>query len=419
MLERNKLIAMWQCILLSVIYTFGAFFSSVTYLDWKNLAILFGVIAAIGIVLEGRMQIDFAMFFLLEATLFMSVYEYTLQQYYESFWGMILFFAYLLGKLSVGSSLELKTRNTVIAYFVLAGGIFTTGIVDLLYSNYVIDYFNTESIMSLLRQETIGRCVSELFGLLMVCGLGYMVIEVRKKNVLALVGIILTLYYLKEMIRHEGRYLLFMIILIIPICVVIYFYDKWPSLSSSIKKAGYILAGFLVGFVVLFMLAFNLNVLGIKDLYLNSYLSGSGGIIHNVRFQLAYKALTRIPTHLRGGYGYGLKFGPHNSWLEYGDKYGALVFVVLECFRIVLLIRMINFSLRRNEDNSLKYLLIPSFLFMNVYFSMEPIGFRTKIYFVFMMIFMGIVSRTCELEEQSKWENSYLKLEKDVSNLIR
>lgn len=124
------------------------------------------------------MQIDFAMFFLLEATLIMSLYEYTFHQDYESFWGMILFLAYFLGKLSVGNSLELKTRNTVIAYFVLAGGMFTTGMVDLLYSNYVIDYFYTESIMSLIRQETIGRCVSELFGLLMVCGLGYMVIEV-------------------------------------------------------------------------------------------------------------------------------------------------------------------------------------------------------------------------------------------------
>ena len=197
MLEKNKLIVIWQCIILSVIYIFGAFFSAVTYLDWKNLAILFGVIVAVGIVLEGRMQIDFAMFFLLLATLIMSLYEFTLQQYYESFWGMILFNAYMIGKLSVGNSLKKKARNTVIAYFVLAGGIFTTGMVDLLYSNYVINYFNTEAIMSLIRQETIGRCVSELFGLLMVCSIGYIVIKFRKNKVPAIVGLILTLYYIK------------------------------------------------------------------------------------------------------------------------------------------------------------------------------------------------------------------------------
>ncbi|MBE5918593.1 MAG: hypothetical protein E7272_02005 [Pseudobutyrivibrio ruminis] len=384
----------WFYILIVLIFMYGIIFPGVTYLQIDYLALGFVVISIVGAFIEKKMKFDVALLFLFQAMFVCSLKDDMWGNRYEVCYGWILVSAYIIGKLSIGNLKGKDDKRVVISYFALASGLLVTGIVDIIY-NIAIGYFSTEWIVSIWTNETIGRTVYDLYGILMVSAIPYFVLQVIHKKRIAILGIIIAISYVVLMVRNEGRYCLFILLLLAPMMFCLYVYDRWDKFGENNKKIIKMTFLSFVLFVIILGVSFKFNILGLKAIYKSSYLS-SGGILHNVRFKLAKEALQKMPYYLQGGYGEGLEFNAHNSWLEFGDKYGVIVFILLECFRLIVIYDALKFFIKRN-NGAIRYLLLPAFIFINIYFSMEPIGFRRRLYFVIPMILFGIMKRECEL----------------------
>lgn len=387
----------WFCILVGLIFIYGIIFPGVTYLNVDYVALVLVIITLFGAVIEKKMEFDIALLFLFQAMFICSLKDDMAGNKYDVCYGWILVSAYIIGKMAIGNLQENVVKKTIVAYFSLALGLFITGILDIIY-NISIGYFDTEWIISIWSNETVGRTVYELYGILMVTAIPYFIIQIRNQKKIAILGLVFALIYVFLMVRNEGRYCLFILLLLAPLMFCVYVYDKWNFLSLKSKNlVKGIVSCFIITLIVIALL-FKFNICGLKDLYKESYLSGGGGILHNIRFELAKEALKRMPHHLQGGYGNGLKFNAHNTWLEFGDKYGVIVFILLECFRIIIIVDAMKVFLKR-EYGTIRYLLIPSFCFINIYYSMEPIGFRRRLYFAILLIMFGIVKRLYEVYE--------------------
>lgn len=393
----KKIEQVWFYVLVLLIYILSATFTKITYLDLANIGFLLCVVVIIGGFVEKKMNFDIALFFLFQAMFIVSYTDSIRQNHYDVSYGWVLVSAYLIGKMLVGNSSETVNRRAVISYFALALGLLTTGVIDIIY-NYKIAYFDTEWLISIWSNETVGRTVYDFYGMLMVSSIVYLVMNLKNHTIFSAVGIILALYYLVEMVRHEGRYCLFVLLLLVPVTALLHLYDKWPNITTNMRRRVYLILMGIIACLLFAFILYSVNAFGIKDLYKNSYLSGSGGIVHNVRFKYAYDSIKNIPGNLQGGYDSVTPIGAHNTWLEFGSKYGVIVLVLLECFRIIVIVDAIKLMLRRNS-NQIRYLFIPSFIFLNLYYSMEPIGFRRRLYFMFILILFGMVRRINEIDK--------------------
>lgn len=394
--EKQNLQEIWITVIEAFIFIYSAFFTKLTYLDLNMLGILMVVLTLAGMIIEGKTRFDLGLLFLFQAMFVCCILDDYAGNSYEVTYGWILVSAYIIGKIAIGNDKNRINLRFVKAYFCMAVGLLFTGIVDLIY-NYRIGYFDTEWIYSIWSKETVGRTVYDLYGFLMVTSVAYLILCLKKHIVLVLIALIPTCYYLFEMIRYEGRYCLFALILIIPMTLLIIAYSKWDNWSGKVREN--ILKMFVICMFVLLILGtmYKTNLFGLKDAYKNSYLSGSGGILHNERFEYAWEAIKNIPTNIHGGYGSGLPFGAHNAWLEFGSSYGVIVLVLLVIFKIIGAISCFRIFINKNVEMKIKCLLVPSFILLNIYYSMEPIGFRRRLYFVFILLMFGMVRRFDEL----------------------
>lgn len=394
-INNKNLYCLWFGVCIGFIFLYGLIFPGITYLEINTLGFVMSILAGIGFFIERRMEFDLAFIFLFQAMFIMALKDDMAQNRYEVCYGWILVSAYLIGKFAVGNKKEHAEAKIISSYIALALGVIITGIVDIIY-NHVIGYFDTEWIISIWTNETIGRTVYDLYGLLMVSAIPFFVVMFKKLKIISVLGIILAIFYTLAMVRNEGRYCLFVFILLVPVTFVIYTYYNWHTISVEKKKKLKNIVTMIACLMVLLLICFFFNIFGLNDLYHSSYIS-VGGIFDNIRFKLAYQAIMNIPYNLQGGYSNDLRFNAHNTWLEFGNSYGVIVLVLLIAFRIILIYDMFISFLKRSMPKSLTYLFVPSFIFINIYFSMEPIGFRRRLYFALILFYFGIFKRAKEL----------------------
>lgn len=402
MLKANAGKKIWFIILCGIVFAYASLFTGFSYLFLEKVALGFCIIVAIGAMIEQKMELDIALLFLFQAMFVMSLKDDMAMQRYDVCYGWLFVSAYLLGKMLVGNDDKKASKRFVIGYYALGLGLITTGLVDVIY-NHTIGYYSTEFFRSIWTGETTARTVYELFGLLIVASGSYLLLEIKNNKCLAILGLCLAVAYVILMVVHEGRYSLFIAVLLVPMTFCIYMYENWESISVTKKRRIVTVLLCLLSVVILSLLMFILNIFGLKDIYHKSYLS-DGGILHNIRFQLAAQAILNIPGHWQGGYSDGLIFNAHNSWLEFGNKYGVIVYVLLSCFRFIVILDAIKLLIKKNTIGNIKYLIIPGFLFVNIYFSMEPVGFRRRHYFVIPLIIFGMVRRYRELQDNKACE---------------
>lgn len=341
---------------------------------------------------------DLAILFLFQGLLICAIIDFhTNEQYmYWLHWAWVLPLGYLLGKVvALGQD---SAKKIVLAFGCLAAGMFCQGVLDFSYDYVQNGYWATEKWMQFwIHTEYQPRTTFELEWLfttsLTFYALYYMVKVNSRKLWIYLVlacQVIIQFFCFKTEGRTNAAYL----IIVVAFGILLYTYDCYKEKK---KKELHFLIGLVTVAavaVLVFMIAFKLNVGGLYDKYENSYLSGSGGIIKNVRFRAIAEAIVLLSqNHLGGFTGTVLKGGrSHNMWLEYARQYGLVPFASLYAFKLVTVIYAIRLIIHRHVGKKIRYILLPAFVCVNLYYTMEPNGHAYRNFWLFGLFLCGIIS---------------------------
>ena len=82
---------------------------------------------------------------------------------------------------------------------------------------------------------------------------------------------------------------------------------------------------------------------------------------------------------------------PHSMILEYGRVYGLPLWLLLTMFRLMLCISAIVVAFKRGDNCWIKYLLVPAFISLNLYYAMEPNGLAHRHFWTIGLFLSGII----------------------------
>ncbi len=402
----SRLNKAWFIVACIAIFIFSATYLGFEYEFLPMVLNITAVITFVGVVLHGRMPFDIKFIFIFEAMLLVSIYDIRMYVVYEVAYGAVITLSYLIGKLLVGKNKELCDKRIMNSYLCIAFGMFTSGVVDVIYTR-LQGYFNTERLLSVWNGEEYVRTTFEFCFILIVSTVFFAVWSFKRNKIISSALIVAAVFSVAEMIKQEGRYCVMLVIIVIPCMILLYLYTRWPEFKSQTKLVVKRLAMLFAAIIVLGILAFALNLFGLKDLYLGSYLS-TGGILENVRFKTIYQAFVQMPEHLNGGYDTGVTMDDgriiqvHNMWLKYGDKYGVVVLFLLLAYKLFTIVDAVKLAFKRGRENDIKYLLIPAFLSINLYYSLEPNGYANRLFLVFGLLISGMIRGKLDVADKNQ-----------------
>lgn len=196
----------------------------------------------------------------------------------------------------------------------------------------------------------------------------------------------------------EGRILLFSFIITLGGIVLLFVFRSMKNKKSRKK-----FIAFLSGFIICFTSIFIIGGQYLFNIYRNSYLSGSGGIIHNVRFNYMITTIKMVPRYPLGFNEETLYCGSrhsvyaHNLLLDVIKQYGVFSFLLL-CTLMVLVVKdALKMYMSNKIDIEEKLILLVSFIFVNIYFFIE-VG---QVAFVQGVVLFGIIrGRVMQVEER-------------------
>lgn len=386
----------WDILLGMALIIYSFTFNTYYYIHIKWIGLIVAILAFSGIIIYKNVKVDIKFLLLFEAFLLVAVHNSKTDIYYDVAFAWMLPLTYLIGKICVGDGKKYVDKRINIFYFILAIGMMTGGFLDLIYG-YQIGFFDTEYMINIWSKGQYVRTTHEYCYILMIAAFYYGIIVLKSGRKAALLLLLADIVIVFEMIRHEGRYSLFYIILQIPLLLIIKIIsnkDKQVVIRTLIKVG----AIFLL-FVVLAITIYNYNIFGITEWYKHSFLSGSGGIIHNVRFLSMAKIIKSLPSYPFGGYDEVTELGSHNMWLKYGNKYGVVVLGLLLIYKLLTIKDMIVLATRRDRGY-IKYLLVSTFVYINIYYSMEPNAASAREYYLVGLFINGLISGKIESENK-------------------
>lgn len=214
-------------------------------------------------------------------------------------------------------------------------------------------------------------------------------INERKKYIAWLV-VITDIFIVFEMIHHEGRYSLLYTFLQMPICLFFYLLNNHEIVSGTLIKKLKISGLVLIVLVAIISFGYIVNIFNIQSIYENSYLNGGGGVLKNERFDFLKKVISAMPNYPLGGYDVASPEGSHNMWLEYGNTYGVFVLGFLLIYKVLTIVDILILTLNK-EIEKVKYLLLSTFIYINIYYSLEPNGFAHREFLVFGLFLCGMI----------------------------
>ncbi|WP_143151456.1 hypothetical protein [Pseudobutyrivibrio xylanivorans] len=360
-----------------------SFYVDFTWVFWILVVVVLYYLVKDYFISKRIVKFDFALAILIQTMVLQGVIAYHDQMYPMIPYTWILPMAYLIGKLAVGSDLSKMNQRIVIIYFSVAVGLFAVTMLDFYNATKYITCFLTDFPTGVWgvfwTEDWHNRCTME-YGLIMITtSIGYAMFKAKENKValiLILIGNILAQFF---GYKTQGRENLVLLPLSIMIFVALYLFDNWKGLSNKQRKYFFRGFGCLIALVCIGLLMVVLNVHGLYDRYASSYLADDGGILKNVRFSMdwnGFKAMLQHPLE-----DYELLEGyekPHSMLLEYGRVHGLTVYIGLVIFRILLIKDAVILALTKNKYSWIKYLLIPTFIAQNLYYSMEPNGYALR-----------------------------------------
>ena len=87
---------------------------------------------------------------------------------------------------------------------------------------------------------------------------------------------------------------------------------------------------------------------------------------------------------------YGLARG-HSMLLEYGRVYGLTTFGLLLFFKILIFIDCGRLMFFQNSSSYIRYILVPLFFTINIYYLLEPNGFAHRYFWSIGLFVSGMI----------------------------
>ena len=346
---------------------------------------------------------DISTVILCQTFILIGVLDYHEGRYQLVAYAWFLPLTYMLGKVAVGNNKRYVNYRVEKLYFVMAVGIFITTLLDFLMNfKYASIYgYQTEIWPSFwLGGLWENRCTYELGFVLVTAATGYLLYS-SKRNIFCLVfSLQANIIIQKLVISVTGRENRLLLPISISVFVILYIYDNWGIFSQKIKNMVYAFLFLIVLFVIMFSIAFVNNWAGLYDRYLDSNWSSSGGVLTNVRFSMdltGFKNMLKYPLEDYVSL-YGLAH-PHSMLLEYGRVFGISIWILLVLFRLCIIKDAIVLALRKNEYSWIKYLLIPAFVAINLYYSVELNGYAHRYLWMIGLFISGMISEVAKNED--------------------
>lgn len=362
-------------------------------IDYKICAVIALAFIIFYLVKNKTFPFDFETVVLLVTLAYVGYLDYNAGRDADVCYWYILFSSYLLGRVAVGTNHELVRNRMVVLFLSLVGGMFVASFLDFSVNLKTGWAYGTETWPNFFSGDLERRTTYEFGFVLTTSLLGFAIFNYKKNRITSIFIIIANLFIQYCVIKVEGRENSFMAIISIFAVTLLYIIDSYAKFSNKTKKVLKILFICCICLTFLAIILWNVNFCGVKDLYLNSYLNSSGGILHNVRFKYDYdgfKAMLKYPfedyepiLHIKR---------PHSTILEYGRVYNIIVYVGLLIFRLCVIKDAVLFAIKcKGENRYLKYMLIPAFVNINIYYSLEPNGYAHRHFLMAGLLISGII----------------------------
>ena len=384
----------WFVLFCSVVFLASVKVTGFQYFEIPKAGIIALLFIFSGILIFKRVTLDMSFIFLFEALFFVAFKENLGLQFYDVPFFYIAVASYFLPKLIIIGNRNKGTTRTWYMYITIMLGTYVGGMIEAIY-NKKIGYFNTEIYISPWTKEEHTRCLYEIYFVLITSSIFAIVllfnIDIRIKIVVVLLQI-LALY---ETITHEGRLNLFMLILTVPLLLALYLIDKRKEIGKKTKTV--LLTGIIMFFLlsILIYIIVAINLFNLGDVYKKSFLAGSGGIIHNVRFEIYRQVFPKLADYPHGNITEIHKWATHNLWLKYHNYHGLQVSVLLMLFALTSLIDAIRLVFIKNTWN-IKYILVSSLVMLDLYYFLDGNGYDFRFGPMLLFFVAGLIRGNLE-----------------------
>ena len=155
----------------------------------------------------------------------------------------------------------------------------------------------------------------------------------------------------------------------------------------------------VVCMVALAAFAFSTDMFGVRSsAYMQRFLTRNGGILKNVRFQMIYEAIMKLPSHWKGGAemwtaGY---YHVHNYWLQVANVSGIIPFALWMIVNISTVVDAVKIMRSKVLSNDMKFLLIPLWIALVCYLMMEPGGTESNRYIIFYVMLIALMKQIAQ-----------------------
>ena len=322
--EKNDIILYY--IMVGFVFIYGAMYYYIgqnTNMNMLMFVLAFYVVY--GVFNRGKIEFDIRFLLLFALYYFGASRDLGFVDYDLKYKTVIPVLVYAFGKEIVGNKKTESDKRIFISMLALAFGMYVQAMLDFSV-NLQLEELQTENWNRFWSGTEQARTLFD-FEFIFVTSMAFAAIMFWKRyKVLFSIVILLNVVLQIIDVMVEGRFNLFFLMIDICALAVVFIFDRWSELSQKIRKTIIGFALGLVAFVAAFFVAFKINLFGLHDIYSNSYLSGSGGIFHNIRFQIFRAAWSEMMKNPDTGYALGV-FGTafntsHNTYMEFGKEFG-------------------------------------------------------------------------------------------------
>ena len=387
-------------------------------IDFKAVFVLLAIPSVYYLFKKRKIYFDFELILLLQVMVFAAVIDYQNQGYVEVCYAWIIPIAYIIGKLVIGQNVKTVNNRIIFLYVVVAVPAFINGALDI-GVNWANGWqYGTERWNGFWINYIQPRTTYEYGFILTTAALGFVIYEFKRhKKIVAVYAIMLVLeqYMLYKV---EGRQNPVLVVLTLMFTAALVLFDRWSAYDIESKKKVFKIVGYGIIAIVVFAIIFNLNLFGIKDAYEHSYWS-PGGFLKNERFfrnWLGFKHMVKYPLiDYAERYGY---YYSHSLILEYGRLFGLTNWGLLTLFRILLFVQAFRMAISKGANSWIKYLMVPAFLAVNIYYTMEPNGAAHRHFWMLGLFISGMIRGWLELEEESRYIKKLGNLRKYICETV-
>lgn len=367
-------------------------------IDYRLCATIAAILILFFVIKNKKVPFDAELIILLSTLLYVGYLDYQFGRNADICYWYILFSAYLLGRVVIGTKTDVDAKRLIAMFLSLVVGMFVASFLDFSINFRTGWAYGTETWPNFFSGDLERRTTYEFGFVLTTSLLGYAVFTYKKNKIISCLIIIINIFIQYCVINVEGRENTFMALISIFIVLILYVNDLYVGLSDKAKRTIKIIGFGMTCLIVVSVLLWNLNFFGVKDLYLHSYLNSSGGVIHNIRFKYDYDGFMAMLKYPFDDYEPILHIKrPHSTILEYGRVYNIIVYAGLLVFRICVIMDTILFAKKcKNENRYLKYLVVPAFVNLNIYYSLEPNGYAHRHFLMAGLLLSGMIKAYIE-----------------------